>query len=159
LTPRRARPGAEWRRQRSRSDRRCRRQCHRQHLTVADGYGWQLAGGILNNGALTLDHVTVTGNTMATDAGDFWQGGGGIYNGDGATLNLVDSAVVDNHGRLVRRRRLLLLQYHDHDRAQHNCGNVSNDVGGGLRLLGNARSSTARSAATRRPAGMAARSS
>ena len=39
---------------------------------------------MLNNGNLTLDHVVVTENTMATNAGDFWQGGGGIYNGDGA---------------------------------------------------------------------------
>ncbi len=67
-----------------------------KHLTITDGYGFLLAGGILNNGCLTLDQVVVTGNTMATDAGDFWQGGGGIYNGDGATLNLVDSSVKDN---------------------------------------------------------------
>ena len=56
------------------------------NLTLANGYGFQLAGGVLNNGKLTLDHVVVTGNTMTTNAGDFWQGGGGIYNGDGATL-------------------------------------------------------------------------
>ena len=68
-------------------------------LTVADGYGWQVAGGILNNGSLTLDHVAVTGNTMATNAGDFWQGGGGIYNGRGATLNLIDSSVTGNQAR------------------------------------------------------------
>ncbi|NJC96337.1 MAG: glycosyl hydrolase family protein, partial [Anaerolineae bacterium] len=39
-----------------------------KYLTVRNGFGWQLAGGILNNGSLTLDHVTVTQNVMATDA-------------------------------------------------------------------------------------------
>ena len=39
-------------------------------------------GGVWNNGSLTLDHATLTNNTMATDAGDFWQGGGAIYNGE-----------------------------------------------------------------------------
>ncbi len=68
-----------------------------KQLTVTKGYGFQLAGGILNNGSLTLDHVVVTQNTMATNAGDFWQGDGGIYNGDGATLNLSDSSVTNNH--------------------------------------------------------------
>ena len=68
------------------------------NLTIVDGYGWQLAGGVLNNGHLTLDHAAVTGNTMATNAGDYWQGGGGIYNGDGATLNLVDNSVSGNQG-------------------------------------------------------------
>ena len=66
------------------------------NLTVTNGYGWQLAGGILNNGDMTLDHVTLTGNVMATDAGDFWQGGGGIYTGEGGSLTLVDSSVVGN---------------------------------------------------------------
>jgi hypothetical protein len=67
------------------------------NLTISNGYGWQLAGGVLNNGSLTLNHVVVTQNTMATDAGDYWQGGGGIYNGGGSTLNLIDSSVTDNH--------------------------------------------------------------
>jgi beta-glucanase (GH16 family) len=108
------------------------------HLTITNGYGFQLAGGILNNGNLTLDHVTVTGNTMTTDAGDFWQGGGGIYSGEGATLHLVDSSVVANNAgwsgggvysffnttTLIERSTI--------------AGNIANDVGGGLRLLGNA---------------------
>ncbi|HMN59208.1 MAG TPA: family 16 glycosylhydrolase, partial [Anaerolinea sp.] len=68
-----------------------------RYLTVTQGYGWQVAGGILNNGALTLDHAVVTQNVMATNAGEFWQGGGGIYNGQGASLNLVDSSVTGNH--------------------------------------------------------------
>ena len=64
---------------------------------MTNGFGFQLAGCVLNNGSLTLDHVTVTGCLMTTDAGDFWQGGGGIYNGDGATLNLVDSRPSSNN--------------------------------------------------------------
>jgi beta-glucanase (GH16 family) len=107
-------------------------------LAVINGFGWQLAGGILNNGNLTLDHVTVSDNTMATDAGDFWQGGGGIYNGDGATLVLVDSTVSNNSSgwsgggiysffntTIVVMRSTI-------------SGNVAGDVGGGLRTLGNA---------------------
>jgi hypothetical protein len=49
-----------------------------KHLTVTKGYGFQLAGGILNNGSLTLDRVAVTQNTMTTNGGDFWQGGGDL---------------------------------------------------------------------------------
>lgn len=48
---------------------------------------------MLNNGNLTLDHVTVTNNVMTTNAGEFWQGGGGIYNGENASLALIDSTV------------------------------------------------------------------
>jgi beta-glucanase (GH16 family) len=89
------------------------------YLTLKDGYGWQVGGAVLNNGTLTLDHVTVTGSTMATDAGDFWQGGGGIYNGDGATLNLIDSAVTDNVSGWTGRGDLLVLQHHHPYHSQH----------------------------------------
>ena len=87
--------------------------------TLADGYGWQLAGGVLNNGALTLDHVVVTGNTMATNAGDFWQGGGGIYNGV-----RIDPAPRRQHrlGQHAPRGpvgALCLLQHDHHHPAQH----------------------------------------
>jgi len=108
------------------------------HLTVTNGYGWQLAGGILNNGSLTLDHVTVTGNTMATDAGDFWQGGGGIYSGEGATLNLVDSNVVNNNAGWSGGGVYSFFNTTTTIVRSTISGNVSNDVGGGIRLLGNA---------------------
>jgi beta-glucanase (GH16 family) len=108
------------------------------HLIVADGYGWQLAGGILNNGALSLDHVTVTGNTMATDAGDFWQGGGGIYNGEGATLELVDSSVVDNTAGWSGGGVYSFFNTNSTIVRSTISGNLSNDVGGGIRMLGNA---------------------
>jgi beta-glucanase (GH16 family) len=106
-------------------------------LTVADGYGWQLAGGILNNGSLTLDHVVVTGNTMATDAGDFWQGGGGIYTGGGATLNLIDSSVTNNQARWSGGGLYSYFNTTTTIVRSTISGNVSNDVGGGFRSLGN----------------------
>jgi beta-glucanase (GH16 family) len=108
------------------------------HLTLADGYGWQLAGGILNNGTLSLDHATVTNNVMATDAGDFWQGGGGIYNGDGATLYLVDSTVSDNTAAWSGGGVYSFFNTTTLIERSTISGNVSNDVGGGIRMLGNA---------------------
>jgi beta-glucanase (GH16 family) len=109
------------------------------HLTVADGYGWQLAGGILNNGSLTLDHVVVAGNTMATDAGDFWQGGGGIYNGNGAVFNLIDSSVTNNRARWSGGGLYSFFNTTTTIVRSTVSGNVSNDVGGGFRSLGNVR--------------------
>jgi hypothetical protein len=106
-------------------------------LTVADGYGWQLAGGILNNGALTLDQVAVTGNTMATNAGDFWQGGGGIYSGDGATLNLIDSSVSNNQAGWSGGGVYAFFNTTTTILRSTINGNVSNDVGGAIRSLGN----------------------
>jgi beta-glucanase (GH16 family) len=107
-------------------------------LIIADGYGWQLAGGILNNGTLTLDQATVTGNTMATDAGDFWQGGGGIYNGEGATLNLIDSSVVNNTAGWSGGGVYSFFNTTTTIVRSTISGNLSNDVGGGIRMLGNA---------------------
>ncbi len=105
---------------------------------MTNGYGFQLAGGILNNGNLTLDHVTVTGNTMTTDAGDFWQGGGGIYNGDGASLNLIDSTVSEQHQRLAGGGIYSFFNTtHIHCAQYRQRQPGSNDVGGGLRILGN----------------------
>jgi beta-glucanase (GH16 family) len=108
-------------------------------LTVADGYGWQLAGGILNNGSLTLDHVAVTGNTMATNAGAFWQGGGGIYNGGGASLNLIDSSVTQNQARWSGGGLYSFFNTTTTIVRSTISGNVSNDVGGGFRSLGSVR--------------------
>jgi len=107
------------------------------HLALTEGYGWQLAGCVLNNGALTLDHVTVTGCTMDTDAGDFWQGGGGIYNGGGATLNLVDSTVANNSASWSGGGVYSFFDTTTTIIRSTISDNVSNDVGGGLRLLGN----------------------
>ncbi|UCG24460.1 MAG: hypothetical protein JSW55_00180, partial [Chloroflexota bacterium] len=108
------------------------------HVIVANGYGWQLAGGILNNGSLTLDHVTVTGNVMATDAGDFWQGGGGIYTGEGGSLTLVDSSVVNNIAAWSGGGVYSFFNTNTSIVRSTISGNVSDDVGGGIRMLGNA---------------------
>jgi hypothetical protein len=101
-----------------------------RNLTISDGFGWQLAGGILNNGTLTLDRVTVTGNTMARAAG-------GIYNGDGATLTLVDSSIVDNLAGWSGGGVYSFFTTTTIVRSTIS-GNMASDVGGGLRLLGNA---------------------
>lgn len=108
-----------------------------RHLIIADGYGWQLAGGILNNGTLTLDHVTVRDNTMATDAGDFWQGGGGIYSGDGAELNLINTTVSNNLAAWSGGGVYVFFNSTTTIISSTISGNTSNDVGGGLRSLGN----------------------
>jgi beta-glucanase (GH16 family) len=105
-------------------------------LTLADGYGFQVAGGVLNNGTLTLDHVRVTGNQMTTNAGDFWQGGGGIYTGDGATLNLIDSTVADNTAQWSGGGLYSFFNSHTTVLRSTISGNVSNDVGGAIRSLG-----------------------
>jgi beta-glucanase (GH16 family) len=108
-----------------------------KHLNVTNGYGWQLGGGIINNGSLTLDHVNVTGNTMATNAGDYWQGGGGIYNGTGATLNLIDSSVSNNQAAWSGGGVYSFFSTTTNIIRSTISGNVSNDVGGGIRSLGN----------------------
>ena len=105
------------------------------YARITEGFGWQLAGGILNNGALTLEHVNVTGNTMATDAGDFWQGGGGIYNGDGASLNLIDSTVADNTSGWAGGGVYSYFNTTTTIVRSTISGNTASDVGGGIRML------------------------
>jgi beta-glucanase (GH16 family) len=108
-----------------------------RNLTLANGYGFQLAGGVLNNGNLTLDHVIVTGNTMTTNAGDFWQGGGGIYNGGGASLTLVDSTVSANRAGWSGGGIYSFFNTTTTLLRSTISGNTANDVGGGIRSLGN----------------------
>ena len=109
-----------------------------RHLTISDGFGWQLGGGVINNGALTLDHVTVSNNLMATDVGQFWQGGGGIYNGEFATLVLVDSTVTNNTAGWSGGGVFSFFNTSTTIMRSTISNNVSSDVGGGLRLLSNA---------------------
>lgn len=63
-------------------------------LTLRDGYGFDMAGGVLNNGHLTLDHVVVADNTVTTGAIEFWKGGG-VFHTDGA-MTISSSTVTGN---------------------------------------------------------------
>ena len=109
-------------------------------VIVRDGVAGPRGGGILNNGTLTLERVTVTDN-METSAGpaNFEFGGGGIYNAAGSTLNLIDSTVSNNasinhpgggvfgfFGSTINVSGSTI------------SGNVAGDVAGGFRTLGNA---------------------
>jgi hypothetical protein len=73
---------------------------------------------------------------METNAGMFWQGGGGIYSGDGATLNLIDSSVANNHARWDGGGLFSFFNTTTTIVRSTISGNVSNDVGGGFRSLG-----------------------
>ena len=106
-----------------------------KYLNIKNGYGWQLGGGIINNGSLTLDHVNLTDNTMATNAREFWQGGGGVYNGSGATFNLIDSSVSNNHAAWSGGGVYSFFNTTTNIVRSTISGNVSNDVGGGIRSL------------------------
>ncbi len=105
---------------------------------MADGYGFQLAGCVLNNGALTLDTVTVTDCEMTTDAGDFWQGGGGIYNGENSALHLIDSTVSNNSSGWAGGGVYSFFGSSTTLERSTISGNTAQDVGGGLRLLSGA---------------------
>ena len=108
-------------------------------LVVRDGVAGPIGGGVLNNGELSLDRVMVTANTEnSAGAADFAFGGGGIYNGDGATLNLTDSSVSDN-ATLNQPGGGVYGFFNSTINVTRSTinGNVGADVGGGLRTLGN----------------------
>ena len=97
---------------------------------------------------------------MATDAGDFWQGGGGIYTGDGATLTLIDSTVSGNTAGWSGGGVYSFFNTTTRIVRSTISGNIAGDVGGGMRLLGNADDHQQHDQRQRgRPAGTAARSS
>jgi beta-glucanase (GH16 family) len=108
-------------------------------LTIADGYGFELAGAVLNNGTLTLDHVTIAGSRVTTSGQDFWKGGAGIYNGSGSTLTVRNSTIRDNHtegadggGIYAFFDTLLTIENSTIS------GNTASNVAGGIRTLGDA---------------------
>jgi beta-glucanase (GH16 family) len=107
-------------------------------LVISDGVGAPQGGGILNLGDLSLDRVLVTGNTQgAAGPANFEFGGGGIYNGDGATLALTDSTVSDNSS--VNQPGGGIYGFFNSEITIERStvsGNVSGDVAGGLRSLG-----------------------
>lgn len=106
------------------------------HLSLVDGFGWQLAGAVLNNGTLTLDHVTLSNNLMATDAGDFWQGGGAIYTGTGGSTTLIDSTVDGNTSGWAGGGLYGFFGSTTTVIRSTISNNVATDVGGGFRSLG-----------------------
>ena len=106
-------------------------------VSLTRGYGYELAGAVLNNGDLTLTRSEVTDSVVETSGNEFWKGGGGIYTGEGGSLTLVESTVADNtvnggpggglYGffgstTLISRSTV--------------SGNSASDVGGGMRSLG-----------------------
>jgi beta-glucanase (GH16 family) len=110
-----------------------------RHLTITDGYGFELAGGVLNNGTLDMAHCVVTNNLVTTSGVDFWKGGAGIYNGGGSTFRLAHSTVSDNtttgaDGGGVYAFFGATVEIDDSTLS----GNVASNVGGGIRMLGNA---------------------
>ncbi len=107
-------------------------------LTVADGSAAPQGGGILNFGILNLERMTVTNNSETSGGGAaFDLGGGGIYNGDGATLNLSDSTVSNNStaGQPGGGIYGFFNSTINIDSSTIS-GNVAGDVAGGIRTLG-----------------------
>lgn len=109
-------------------------------ITIADGAGAPQGGGILNLGTLTLERVTVRDNVETSTGGpSFDLGGGGIYNGDGATLNLSNSTVANNSTTSQPGGGIYGFFNSTVNITNSTVsGNVGADVAGGLRSLGNA---------------------
>jgi beta-glucanase (GH16 family) len=109
-----------------------------RHLIITNGFGFDLAGGILNNGTVNLERCIVTGNVVGANANDFWKGGGGIYSGTNSTLNVFESAVTNNRTTLVDGGGIYAF-FNAAVRIENSTvsGNVAGNVGGGIRMLGN----------------------
>jgi hypothetical protein len=109
-----------------------------RHLVVANGFGFDLAGGILNNGSLTLEDSIVRNNRVGAASNEFWKGGGGIYNGERSTLVLRRSTLRGNTTQLVDGGGLYAFFNTtivvDASTIE---GNTAGNVGGGIRSLGN----------------------
>jgi hypothetical protein len=109
-----------------------------RRLTVANGFGFDLAGGILNNGSLTLEECTVRDNRVGAATNEFWKGGGGVYSGGNSTLILRRSTVRGNATQLVDGGGLYAFFGATVTvEASTIEGNTAGNVGGGIRCLGN----------------------
>jgi len=108
-------------------------------LVIRDGVAAPQGGGILNLGDLDLERVTITDNLENSTVTDFQNGGGGIYNGDGAALHLTDSTVSDN-STLAQPGGGIYGFFNSTIGITNSTitGNVGGDVAGGLRTLGDA---------------------
>ena len=109
-----------------------------RHLTVANGFGFDLAGGILNNGSLTLEDCIVRDNRVGAATNEFWKGGGGIYSGDGSTLVLRRCTIRGNTTQLVDGGGVYVF-FNTTVTVDATTieGNTAGNVGGGIRSLGN----------------------
>jgi beta-glucanase (GH16 family) len=107
-----------------------------RNIKVSNSFGFELAGGILNNGTLTLDRVVIANNQVNTSGEDFWKGGAGIYSGENSTLRLIDSTVTDNTAAQSNGGGVFAF-FRSIVRVERSTisGNSAN-VGGGLRTLG-----------------------
>jgi beta-glucanase (GH16 family) len=106
-------------------------------LVIRDGVAAPQGGGILNYGELSLDRAMVTSNLENSTGTSFDLGGGGIFNGDGATLNLTDSTVSDN-ATVAQPGGGVYGFFNSTINVTRSTisGNVGGDVAGGLRTLG-----------------------
>ncbi len=107
-------------------------------LVIRDGAAQPQGGGILNYGTLSLEEVVVTNNVeFSAGAPSFDLGGGGIYNGDSATLNLTDSTVSDN-STVAQPGGGVYGFFNSTINVTRSTisGNLGGDVAGGLRTLG-----------------------
>jgi hypothetical protein len=108
-------------------------------LVLRDGVAAPQGGGILNLGDLSLERVLVTDNLENSTGTNFDLGGGGIYNGDGATLNLTDSTVSDN-STVAQPGGGVYGFFNSTINVTRSTisGNTAGDVAGGIRTLGDA---------------------
>ena len=105
--------------------------------TMTHGYGSEIGGAIINNGTLRLTDVTVADNLVTTTGNEFWKGGGGIYTGENAVLELTRSSVADNAVDNGPGGGLYGFFGSSITVSQSTIsGNTSSDVAGGIRSLG-----------------------
>ena len=106
-------------------------------LVIRDGVAAPQGGGILNYGSLNLDRVVVTDNLENSTGTSFDLGGGGIYNGDSASLNLTDSTV-RNNSTVAQPGGGIYGFFNSTITIERSTvsGNVGGDVAGGMRSLG-----------------------
>jgi hypothetical protein len=110
-----------------------RRRCA---IIIADGFGFDLAGGIPTTApsiSSTASLPTMSSALMPATSGR----AAGIYSGNN-TLNVQSSTVSNNHDTGRRRRHLRVLQRYGAHQNSTVSGNVAGNVGGGIRMLGNA---------------------
>ncbi len=109
------------------------------HVVLTHGASFDVGGGVLDNGTLTLDHVVVSNNLLQSGDNQWWKGGGGVFVGDNAVLTLDACTVSGNSTQLVDGGGIYArMGTTVHITASTISGNTAGNVGGGVRMLGNA---------------------